>query len=271
MSTTATAGSKPVKSISFGSLLSTIFTTQLKSLFKSKKTIVLLIVNLLPLIGAILYLMSDARSGLGFYKGTVEYVVITILLPLTAMFYGGPAIVEEIEGRTITYLFLRPVSKPAIFIGKDLAASIVTMAVVVIPMIPMFFVAVAAGDGPAGNYQLFTQTLMSVAVGSFSYTAVFACLSAIFARSLLSSIIFWGMMEWGLSFVPVLEVGTQKYHIRNAGSLIDLGNFGQLDRLVGLEKPIEVPLALSYVALVGVIAIAVGLGAYVFNRRQYVI
>lgn len=261
----------PVKHISFGSLLATVFTTHFRSTLLSRKTLILLIVNLLPLIGAILYLTSDAKSGLTFYRGMIEYVTITFLLPLTAMFFGGPAIVEEIEGRTITYLFLRPVSKPAIFLGKLLAAASVVAILVVLPVIPTYFVSAAAGDPGDDGIRLMTQTLVSLTVGSLSYTAVFACLSAVFARSLLASILFWGVFEWALSFVPVLEVGTQKYHIRNAGSLIDLGNFGMLDKMVGLEKPIELPIAASYGALIGIAVLAAALGSVIFSRRQYVI
>ncbi len=261
----------PVKQISFGTLLATIFTTHLRSSLLSRKAIVLAVVNLLPLIGAILYLMSDAKSGMTFYKGMIEYVTITFLLPLTAMFYGGPAIVEEIEGRTITYLFLRPVSKPAIFLGKYLAASVTVAVLVALPVLPTYFVAVAAGGADEGGTQLLAQGLVSLIVGSFSYTAVFSALSAVFARSLLASILFWGVFEWGLSFVPVLEVGTQKYHVRNAGSLIDLGNFGFLDKMVGLKAPIEVPIGASYGALIAVAVLAAALGAVVFSRRQYVV
>jgi hypothetical protein len=97
---------------------------------------------------------------------------------------------------------------------------------------------------------------------------VFACLGAVFARSLLGGLLFWVLAEGGLSFVPVLEFGTQKYHLRNAANLIDLGNFGPLDKMF-LPEPIEVPIWASYLALVAITGLAALVGSYVFHARQY--
>ena len=260
-----------VKTITFGSLLTTVFKTQVRTLFTARKTLILGIVMLLPIVGAALfvYFDEDGKGGLGVYKGLIEYVVVTFLLPLVCLFYGGPAVVDEIEGRTITYLFLRPVSKPAIFLGKYLAAVVATITLVVVPAVPVFFILITgAGEGAENAYQLFGQTLVSLTVGCLAYTAIFACLGAAFGRSLLAGILYWAVAEWGLSFVPVLEMGTQKYHIRNAGSLIDLGNFGFVDRMV-LSEPVEVEIWVSYVVLGVVTAGAVALGSYLFNERQY--
>lgn len=258
-----------VKTISFGSLLQAIFTSHLRENFKARKTILLAVVMLLPSLGALLYLGNGGENGIEVYRGMVEYVVITFLLPLVCLFQGGPAIVDEIEGRTITYLFLRPVSKPAIFLGKYLGAVVITTALVVLPVIPMFFLFMAADStGGEGHLQLLAQTLVSLLVGSASYCAVFACLGAVFARSLLAGLLFWAAVEWGLSFVPVMEFGTQKYHLRNAGSLIDLGNFGPFDKMF-LDAPIEVPIWASYLSLGSVTLLAVLLGAYIFDSRQY--
>lgn len=259
-----------VKSIAFGSLLATVYKTQLKALFLARKTFVLGVIMLLPVVGAILFAsMNDSGTGgMSIYKGMVEYVIITFLLPLVCLFYGGPSIVDEIEGRTIIYLFLRPVSKPAIFLGKYLAGVTVSLVLVLVPIIPLFFILMAGGEGAEGQYQLFAQTLMSVAVGVLSYSAVFAMLGAAFGKSLLAGILYWAVAEWGLSFIPVLEFGTLKYHVRNAGSLIDLGNFGFIDQMV-LKQAIEVPLWASYGVLAVVCLGALTVGAVLFNQRQY--
>jgi hypothetical protein len=148
---------------------------------------------------------------------------------------------------------------------------VISAALVVLPVIPLFFLCLAASSGAGeGSYQLFAQTVVSLLVGCASYCAVFACLGALFARSLLAGLLFWAAVEWGLSFVPVLEFGTQKYHLRNAGSLIDVGNFGPIDKMI-LEAPIEVPIWASYLSLGSVTLLAVLLGAYIFDSRQYMV
>ena len=269
MSTTTSASSAgPARQIGFGPLLLTVFKAQLLSLAKSRKTLILSIVALLPAAAALAYLLFDNTSGLSFYRGVLEHVVIAFLLPMIALFYGGPAVVEEIEGRTLIYLFLRPVAKPAIFLGKTAAAMVMTVALTVIPVTILYGVALSAGDSPADHLQLLAQGLVSLFVGGLSYTAVFAALGAVFARSLLAGIVFWGVAEWLGSFIPVVKFLTQNFHVRNAGSLIDVGQLSQLESFV-LSKAIAIDISVSYAFLIAVIAVALAVGGWVFNTREY--
>ncbi len=262
---------KATRQISFGSLLQTIFMTQTRTTLTSRKAIALICVNLLPIVGAVFYLLSDGKSGLDIYKGLVEFVVFTLLLPLTCLFNGGPAVVEEIEGRTITYLFLRPVSKPAIFLGKMFSAVVSSVLLVIVPMIPLFFICMAAGGSVDESLKLFFQTLVSGTVGCVAYTAFFAALGALFARSLLAGILYWAVVEWGMSFVPILEFATLKFHLRNAGNLIDAGHMGMLDKMVLGDNPVVVPIWASFAVLLGLATLVTAVGAWVFNDRQYLV
>ena len=153
MSTATTASRR----ISFGNLLATIFKIQLRSSLLSRKTALLLAINFLPFAGALVYFLLGGESGSQLYKILVEYVTITFLIPLVCLFNGGPAVVEEIEGRTAVYLFLRPVSKPAIFLAKTLAGSVVSVVVVVFPLILLFGVCMAAGGGFDENIKFSSQ------------------------------------------------------------------------------------------------------------------
>ncbi|MEO1266589.1 MAG: ABC transporter permease [Myxococcota bacterium] len=268
MSTAASSSNLPARQLGFGPLLTTIFQAQLLSLARSRKTIILAVVALLPVVAAIVYLVRGNTSGLVFYRGMLEQVFITFLLPMIALFYGGPAVVEEIEGRTLIYLFLRPVAKPAIFLGKTAAATVMTIALTLIPVTLFYTIALSAGDSPADHLQLLAQNAVSLLVGCVSYTVIFATLGAIFARSLLAGLVFWGAVEWFGSFVPVVKYATQNFHIRNAGSLVDVNTLTQLEQFV-LNKPIVIHISVSYAFLGATIAIALTLGAWVFNTREY--
>jgi ABC-type transport system involved in multi-copper enzyme maturation permease subunit len=259
---------KAVKTISFGSLMAAIFLFHLRDGWKSRKTLLLAVVMLLPVAGGVLYLTGEGTNGVGFYKEMVEHVIFAFLLPLVCLFQGGPAVVEEIEGRTITYLFLRPVSKPAIFLGKYLSATIISVVLVTVPTALMFAVCYAAGDPPDNAFQVLAQTSMSVIVGCLSYNAIFAALGAVFGWSLLAGIMFWAGGDYLLSSAPILEFATQNYHLRNASSLVDTKP-GPLDRMVGLEQAIDIPLWASYSALFAFVILVLFVGSWVFNQRQY--
>lgn len=257
--------------VSFGTLLTTIFKHTVVSTLKSRKTVFLGLAMLLPVLGAGLYLSGGGASGVDIYTKLVDHAVVTFLLPLVCLFYGGPTVVEEIEGRTATYLFLRPVSKPAIFLGKYLAAAVSALVVVLIPLVPTYLLCMAAGGDVGENFKFFLQTFISVGVGCLSYTAVFAALSAAFARSILAGVLFWIVVEAGLSFIPVLEFATQKFHLLNAGNLIDVNDIGMLDRMVLGADPIVVPIWGSFMALGATTVLALVVGSWLFNDRQYII
>src|SRR6185436_2130101 len=46
---------------------------------------------------------------------------VHVLLLVVTLFYGTALVSDELEDKTITYLFIRPVSKSTIYLGKYLA------------------------------------------------------------------------------------------------------------------------------------------------------
>ena len=257
------------KAISPTNALGVVFSKHLRQQVSARKTFILGAVLLVPVIGAVVYAAGDGTSGLSVFKSLVESIYIALLLPLAGLFFGGPTVVEEIEGQTASYLFLRPVAKPLVFLGKVLASILMVSAMVLVPVLLLYPILMTAGASVGDHLPMLAKMSMTLLIGSVSYTAVFAALGALFSRSLLAGIIFWVVFEWLLSLVPVLGTATQKYHLRNTADLIDPGQLGTLEKFVGLQKPIIVSIPLSYAVLIGVTCVALAVGAYVFNRRQY--
>ena len=99
----------------------------LDTLVWSKKTIFMVVISLLVMGMALL-----ARLVLSFHWIRAPFTpsqafgilmstaVIHFLVVFVALFYGTALVSEDVEGKSITYLFTRPVSKPAIMLGKYL-------------------------------------------------------------------------------------------------------------------------------------------------------
>lgn len=267
----STATAAPRRRISFGSLLLTIFSHQVRTALLSRKTIFLGLTALLPALGAVFYLLLDGKGGVDFYSAIIDNAVMTFLLPLVCLFYGGPAVVEEIEGRTITYLFLRPISKPAIYLGKLGAAIVASLAVMVPATIIFYILSMLAGGSIGDSIQFGLQTFVGVALGCISYTATFAAAGALFSRSILGGILYWVVIEVGLSIVPVLEYATQKFHLRNVANLIDFEDISWLESMIIGDNPIIVPIWASFLIIFLLISALFTLGTLTFNNKQYLV
>lgn len=256
------------RNLSTLNLLRTLYATEVRQLLTKRRTHAVAVVQMLPVIGAFLYVVLEEVDGLTMFTEITESLMFPFLIPLAAIFFGGPAIVEEMEGRTLTFLTLRPVSKTSLFVGKVLAGVCVALALVLIPL-TLLFVVCMVGSGDIGDsFSTFAQIALGVACGVGAYTTIFAALGAAFSSSLLASIIYFVISEMVLASLPVLELLSIRYHLRGASGFNNSERLGLLDQMV-LEEPlvfdwwVGVIVALAF-ALTGLVA-----GAYIFKERQY--
>ena len=71
---------------------------------------------------------------------------LRFVVPVLGAFYGTSLISDEVEDRTITYLFTRPVPRGAIIIGKYLAYLVCT-ALVVLPSVTAVYLLITPVSG----------------------------------------------------------------------------------------------------------------------------
>lgn len=257
------------RTLSPGSQIATIYQTDLRRLALAKKTLVLLCVQLLPVVFALVYVFFENIDGLSMFSDTVESVMFPFLIPLAAVFYGGPALVDEMEGKTLTYLTLRPVPKPALFIGKWLAGTTVAVGLVLVPVVSLLVITLIASGGDVGTSAgTIAQILGATVLGTACYTAIFAALGAMSAKSLFSGIMYFVVVELLFTLFPILELLSVRYHMRNAAGFSAAKRLGILDRLV-FDKPLLIDWWIGFVVLGVICALAVGIGAAIFSTKQY--
>ncbi|QDG52490.1 hypothetical protein FIV42_17620 [Persicimonas caeni] len=256
------------RTVNPGSQIATIYTTDLRRLLFAKKTLVLLCVQLLPVVFALIYVFFENIDGLSMFSETVEGVMFPFLIPLAAVFYGGPALVDEMEGRTLTYLTLRPVPKPALFLGKWLAGTTVAVGLVLIPVISLLAIVAIASGGMGTSLTTIVQILLATVLGTAAYTAIFAALGALVAKSLFAGILYFVVVELIFSFLPVLELLSVRFHMRNAAEFNTSSRLGMLDQLV-FDQPLTIDWWLGAIILAIMCGIAVAAGSVIFSNKQY--
>ena len=107
-------------------------------------------------------------------------------VPLLGVFYGTALIADEVEDKTITYLFTRPISRGAVLVGKYLAYLGCTGLVVLPSVMLVFFLVVPLLGGSIGMaFPDLVKDLALLAVGLAVYGALFALVGAWLKRPLL--------------------------------------------------------------------------------------
>lgn len=257
------------RTISSASQLATVYRSDLRRLLRAKKTLVLLVVQFLPVLFAIVYIFYDGVDGLAIFSETVEGVVFPFLLPLAAVFYGGPALVDEMEGRTLTYLLLRPISKPMLYIGKWLASTTVAVGLAVLPVLALLVVVMIAAGGLGGtSVGGIAQIIGAAVLGTACYTAVFAFLGALAGKSQFPGIIYFVIFEMLCPLFPILELLSMRFNMRTAAGFNAAQRLGFLDKLI-FDEPMDIAWWVGFVVLGVFCAAVVAAGAAVFSSKQY--
>lgn len=186
----------------------------------------------------------------------------TLTGALLSLLYGTAIVNADIERKTVTYLFTRPLAKWKIVAAKYAAVS----GFLALPTTLSLLASWAILGGPGGARLLGGLELATLG-GTLAYTAVFTAIGAIFRnRPLVVGILYAFVVEGVLSFLPALiNTITVTYYLRSVVSRsIGLELPPELDRLVGGASLLE-----AFAVLLGVAAAALTVASVVVTRREY--
>lgn len=265
---TTTTPDGPEPNLSVGNQFAALYNAQLRQLLRARKSMALGIVQLVPVLIAGVAVFGMDIDGATMFRRVVEYMTFPFIIPLIAIAYGGPAVVDEMEGRTLTYLTLRPLPKPVIYLGKTLANATFASALVLAPMLLMFLVCLGASSDLSETVMSLLKLSGCAVLGVFTYTAIFAALGALFATSLISSIVYFVVFEVVLAALPVLELLSVRYYMRTMAGFNTTARVGQLDGLI-MDKPLVLPIWVGVLVACVITLTGLGAGAYIFKERQY--
>lgn len=248
--------------------IATLVGLDLRRMLTSRKTVALGIVQGLVVAAALMMVWWGGQDGNYVWSTVVDAVVAPLLVPLVAIFYGAPLLVDEMEQRTLTYLTLRPIPKAGLFMGKWLSGTILASGLVAGPLLLLWAGCLAPSMGVVETLDNLVVLLVACQLGLMAYTAIFATLGAAFASSLFASILYYVIVEMIFGRVPMLEVLAVGFHIETAAGLSDAGGTQLLQSMLqGVS--LGVPWWGSML-LLGVVAVgALGVGAATFTMRNY--
>jgi ABC-type transport system involved in multi-copper enzyme maturation permease subunit len=145
----------------------------------------------------------------------IWFFYLRFTVPVLGVFYGTALIADEVEDKTITYLFTRPIRRGAVLVGKYLAYLAVT-SFVVLPSVMLVYLLVAPINGSLGaSFIPLLKDLALLFLGLATYGAFFAFVGARFKRPLLTGLIWvFGWEQAALAFPGYLKKFTIAYYLQ---------------------------------------------------------
>jgi ABC-2 type transport system permease protein len=268
-----------------------IFDLSLGEMLWSKRTIFMMLVAGAPVVIACLLrivvafgapVFEDHRTTQGGVSETIRMTgpaifglmiwvfYLRFTIPVLGVFYGTSLMADEIEDKTITYLFTRPIRRGAVLFGKYLAY-IGCTTLVVLPSVMLVYLLVVPMHGSLGaSFIDLVKDLILLALGLAVYGALFAFVGAKFKRPLIVGLIFiFGWEQMALAFPGYLKRFTIAYYLQGlvphampSDSVLSLiqGAFRESPTLAG-----------SLVGMAIILVVFVTLAAWIVERREYVL
>ena len=267
-----------------------VFDLSLGEMRWSRRTIFMLLVVGAPVLIAVCLrilvgLGAPIFEGHGVQNGTSETIrmagpaifglmiwvfYLRFTVPVLGVFYGTALIADEVEDKTITYLFTPPIRRGAVLFGKYLAYLACTVFVVLPSVVLVYLLVVPLRGSLGGSFLDLVKDLGLLALGLAVYGALFAFIGAKFKRPLVIGLIFvFGWEQAAMAFPGYLKRFTIAYYVQGLVPHA-MPNDSAISLIQGIFR--ESPsLASSLGWLAVILAVFVTLAAWVVERREYVL
>ena len=210
-------------------------------------------------------------SGSAVFGLMIWLLYIRFIIPVLGVFYGTSLIADEVEDKTITYLFTRPIPRAAVLLGKYLAYLVCTVLLVLPSVMLVFFLIVPTGGSRiAESFVPLLADLGMLAAGLTAYGAVFAFVGTRLKRPLVFGLVFtFGWEQAVLLFPGYLKRLTVAYYLQ---ALVTHEMPQDSAVSVLLQVFHEVPsVGTSLVCLAAIVGLTLWLAGRAVGEREYVL
>jgi ABC-type transport system involved in multi-copper enzyme maturation permease subunit len=195
---------------------------------------------------------------------------IRFIVPVLGVFYGTALMADEVEDKTITYLFTRPLRRGAVLLGKYLAYVACTTLVVLPGVMIVYFLLVPLGD-VGRSFPALVTDLGLLAAGIAAYGALFTMVGALLKRPLVAGLVFiFGWEQIAMLIPGYLRRFTIAYYLQalvpHAMPADD--SLASILQSVATDSPSA---AVAVLVLIGITAASLLMAMRIIERREYVL
>jgi len=187
------------------------------------------------------FALGRADASLDDAVALIASVGLGLVLPIVCLVFGGAALGDLREDKTLVYVWLRPMDRWPIAVGAAAAAATIAAPITLIPIV-LAAILTGAGHGIIGG------TILASVIGLIGYIGVFTLFGVWLKRFIV----------WGLAYILIWEgfiaqagagvarVAMRKYTrsilVERTGADLDLAD-------LSLAVGVVVPLVVAVVAL----------------------
>ena len=214
--------------------------------------------------------MTIRMTGPSIFGLMIWVVYLRFAVPILGVFYGSALMADEIEDKTITYLFTRPIRRGAVLFGKYLSYLACTIFVVLPSVVLVYLLVVPLRGTLGGSFLDLVKDLMLLSLGLAAYGALFAFVGAQFKRPLMIGLIFIiGWEQATLAFPGYLKRFTVAYYLQGLVPHA-MPNDGIISIVQGIFR--ESPTLAGSLLGIGVIFVVfLAWAAWIVEQREYVL
>jgi ABC-type transport system involved in multi-copper enzyme maturation permease subunit len=195
---------------------------------------------------------------------------VRFVVPVLGIFYGTSLIADEVDDKTITYLFTRPVSRASVLFGKYLSYLACVVLLLLPSIIIIYFLLVPIGGSIGQAFPLLAADLGMVAIGVAAYGAVFAFVGASLKRPLIVGLVFAFGWEQTVLLIPgYLKRLTVAYYLQALVPHAMPQESALSTLLSALQDLPSVGLSLGCLAVI--VALALWLAGRAVENKEYVL
>ena len=174
---------------------------------RSRRTRVFFLFSFLPVLISLVFkldqvLKETSAAVMPLFTSIILLFELQFLILVLALFYGTSICSEDVEAKTLAYVTTRPVSKPAIVVGKYLAYTLITILMAGAGTVFSFFTLNAERLLQPSLYLELFRALAVLSLGLMTYNAFFTFFGAVFRRAIFFGLVFGFGWENVIQYFP---------------------------------------------------------------------
>jgi ABC-2 type transport system permease protein len=262
------------------SLFWLLLRTQLQRSLSPRRVWMLAALAILPTLIALVFSIQ-ARKVTAIFAVTnlAWFLSVQLVVPLVSLLAGMGVLAREVEDRTLTYLFTRPLSRAVLFLARSAGAMLLALLLNGLGAVGLLWAAarirpeksVELADYPLADWSqdgVSLSILGAVALGSVVYTAVFACISVFTRHPMIVGLVYTFAIESFLSNLPGSNQAlTLQYYLR---SWIAGHGSPAWNAVEGFAVSSYDPALNSALRLLIISGLLLGLAAWRIRRKEFV-